>query len=83
MPIKQKMHRYPDDGHTTGVIAYNLGHDSITVLFAEGWRYLYDSDKPGARHVKNMQELALQGCGLGTYISQHVRENYKKKWRED
>ena len=83
MSTKQKMHRYPEDGHPTGVIAYSLGNNAITVLFAEGWCYLYDSDKPGAQHVKNMRELALQGCGLSTYISQHVRENYKKKWRED
>ena len=83
MLTKQKLHHYPDDGHQTGVLAYSLDKDSITVLFREGWLYLYDSDRPGARHVKNMKDLARQGSGLSTYISQHVRENYKKKWRKD
>lgn len=77
------MHRYAEDGHETGVIAYSISEDSITILFHEGWYYLYDRDRPGANHVQNMKELAGQGHGLSTYISQHVRENYKKKWRED
>ena len=82
MLTKQKMHRYAEDDHETGVVAYGIGKDSITVLFKEGWYYLYDKDRPGAHHVKTMKELARQGHGLSTYISQHVRENYKEKWRE-
>ena len=83
MLVPQKMHYYPDDGHNTGVTAYSFGDDSITVLFKEGWYYLYDNDKPGKHHVEQMKVLAGQGNGLSTYISQHVREDYKKKWRKD
>jgi len=78
-----KMQQYSGDEHDTGVAAYNLDADSITVLFKEGWYYLYDAKKPGIGHVKKMKELAKQGSGLSTYISQHVRENYQKKWRQD
>jgi hypothetical protein len=85
MLTKQKMHRYAEDNHDTGVVAYSIGKDAITILFQEGWYYLYDKDKPGAQHVKNMKELARQGRGLSGYISQHrdVWENFKRKWRED
>ena len=83
MLTKQKLHRYPDDGHETGVMAYRFDDDSITVLFREGWFYLYDRDRPGSRHVRTMKDLAAQGHGLSTYISKHVRENYKRKWRKD
>jgi hypothetical protein len=85
MLTKQKMHPYAEDDHDTGVVAYSTGKDSIIVLFKEGWYYLYDKDKPGLQHVKNMKELARQGHGLSKYISQHkdVRYNFKYKWRED
>jgi len=83
MPTRQNMHLYAEDGHDTGISAYSFNKDSITVLFREGWYYLYDYEKPGKHHVDAMKALARQGHGLSTYISQHVRENYKRKWRED
>lgn len=81
MPSAVKMQKYSHDDHETGVVSYSLSKNGITVLFQEGWYYLYDDVKPGADHVKNMKELAIQGSGLSTYISQHVRDNYHKKWR--
>lgn len=77
-----KMTRYKSD-HETGVIAYHINEDGITVQFQDGSFYLYDNERPGAAHVKKMKALARSGTGLSTYISQHVRENYKRKWRED
>jgi hypothetical protein len=77
-----KMQKYSEEDHETGVVAYGLGENSITILFQEGWFYLYDGDKPGMEQVNDMKALALKGRGLSTYISQHVRENYKRKWRE-
>jgi len=76
------MHKYHSD-HDSGVVAYSFKKNSIVVLFHEGWYYLYDDDKPGAQHLKNMIALAKKGAGHSTYISQHVRENYQRKWRED
>jgi hypothetical protein len=76
-----KISRYKSD-HETGVVAYSLDENSITVLFQDDWHYLYDKDKPGPVHIKKMKALAKKGSGLSTYISQHVRENYKRKWRE-
>ena len=72
------MTRYKSD-HETGVVAYYIDDDSITVQFQDGSFYLYDEDKPGRYHIKKMKALAEAGTGLSTYISQHVRENYKRK----
>lgn len=77
-----KMHKYHSD-HDSGVVAYGVEKNGIVVLFREGWYYLYDDDKPGQQHLKNMISLAKNGKGLSTYISQHVRENYQRKWRDD
>jgi len=82
MQAATKMHKYRTDGHAAGVSAYKIDDHSITVLFNEGWYYLYDEKKPGVRHVRKMQELAKQGSGLSTYISRYVRENYHRKWRQ-
>lgn len=78
----RKMHKYNSD-HDSGVMAYSIEKNGIIVLFREGWYYLYDNIKPGAEHLKNMIVLAKKGEGLSTYISQHVRENYQRKWRRD
>jgi len=76
-----KMTRYKSD-HETGVIAYHNEENSITIQFQDGSYYLYDNEKPGADHVKKMKTRAKKGSELTTYISQHVQENYKRKWRE-
>ena len=79
MQTAVKMTRYKSD-HESGVVAYHIDDDSITVQFQDGSFYLYDNQKPGALHVREMKKLAKTGSGLSTYISQHVRENYKRKW---
>ncbi len=77
-----KIQQYQSD-HGSGVVAYILKKNGIIVIFREGWYYLYDYDRPGIKHVKNMVGSAKMGAGLSTYISQHVRENFQRKWRED
>jgi hypothetical protein len=61
---------------TSGVIAYELGDDSITLKFVDGSTYLYNQHKPGSQHVKSMRALAVAGRGLATYINVHVRGEY-------
>jgi len=73
------MQRYANRSGHSGVVAYELGADAITVKFAGGDRYLYDVNTTGADHIARMRELARQGQGLSTYISQHVRERYSRK----
>jgi hypothetical protein len=73
------MRRYRDSHGDSGVAAYELTPDSITVRFVDGCVYLYDGSRPGAEHVAEMQRLAVAGVGLNTYINQFVRDCYAAK----
>jgi hypothetical protein len=41
--------------------------------------YVYDYSRPGHTHVERTKNLARTGSGLGTYISQHVRDAYAER----
>ncbi len=66
----------------SGIDAYEIGPDSITVSFMYGdfQYYLYNNLRPGTDVVQTMMSLARQGHGLNTYISKTVRTNFFKKW---
>lgn len=72
---KKTMRPYHNRSGNSGVLAYDIGADSITIEFGTG-TYLYNYSKPGRAHVEQMQRLAQNGQGLATYISQHVRDNF-------
>jgi len=73
------MQRYQSSNNNTGVIAYDIVPDGISIKFRDGSVYLYTIDSTGEIHIGNMQALAEKGEGLTTYINQHVRENYREK----
>lgn len=74
------MERYKNLSGNSGVVAFEIGSNSIIVKFENGQMYGYDSYKPGAYHVREMQRLALLGRGLGTYINKYVGKNYSRKF---
>jgi hypothetical protein len=55
--------------------------DWIRCVFRDQSPYRYDAQHPGTYHVKRMQELAIDGTGLTTYINQHVRNNDSRRER--
>lgn len=65
----------------SGVVAYEIGDASITVLFDNGWHYLYTKRSAGAGNIAEMHRLARAGRGLSTFISQSVHDRYARKWR--
>lgn len=66
----------------SGVTAYELGTDSITVQFNDGWCYVYTAANSGASHIAKMHRLAVQGFGLSKFISSSaVREQYVEKFK--
>lgn len=73
------MRRYANRDGDSGVVAYALAPGQITVRFRDGATYLYDTARPGAAAIAQMQQLAVEGRGLGSYISRHVREQYARK----
>lgn len=70
------MKRYRNLSGNSGVVAYQLGPDSIDVKFQDGRIYLYTYASAGSVHVETMKRLAADGRGLCTYISRNVREAY-------
>ncbi len=75
------MHSYKKADHDTGVIAYEIDRDSITIQFKDGSLYVYTAKSAGLRAISQMKTLAKKGEGLTTYINQHVREGYQSKLR--
>jgi hypothetical protein len=74
------MHKYGNDDHDTGVVAYAADGDSVTVKFREKGYYKYTIRSAGAAAIKKMKSLAKKGSGLSTFISQHVKDGYESKW---
>ena len=73
------MERYLNRNGDSGVTDYELGAGFIRVRFRGGATYRYGHIRPGQHDVDQMKGLAVAGRGLGTYISQHVRERYESK----
>jgi hypothetical protein len=73
------MERYRNRSGDSGVTDYELGADFIRVRFRGGVTYRYGHIRPGQHHVDRMKALAVAGRGLGTYISQHVCDQYESK----
>jgi hypothetical protein len=73
------MERYKNYGGDSGVIAYEIGVDSITVQFNTGSLYKYDYQSAGRSNIEEMKKLALAGQGLNSFIMRIVKNSYSKK----
>ena len=62
----------------SGVRAFEIGADFISVQFQGEDLYLYTHESAGRNNVERMKQLAIAGKGLSTFISQHlsVRNGY-------
>jgi hypothetical protein len=71
------MVRYKNLGGDSGVAGYELGSDSITVVFKGGKKsYRWSYYRAGQQHVENMKQLAQSGHGLNNYIMTRVKNLY-------
>jgi hypothetical protein len=73
------MKRYRTADNDTGVIAYEIAKDSVTIKFRDGSVYIYTDKSAGPAAIAEMKILAEKGVGLTTYINQHVRNLYQFK----
>ena len=73
------MERYLNLSGDSGITDYEIGTDFIRVRFGGGSTYRYSHLRPGQHHVDRMKALAVAGRGLGTYISQQIRDQYEHK----
>lgn len=64
------MHRYANRHGNSGVEAFEVTADGLRVRFRSGDIYTYTAASTGRAAVNRMVQLARQGKGLSTYISQ-------------
>jgi len=75
------MERYKNLGGNSDIYGYEIGQDSISVQFNDGSVYLYTSQSAGNINISNLQQLAIAGRGLNSFINTHVRKRYARKLR--
>jgi len=75
------MNTYKNTSGNSGVRCYEIGDDFVRVQFREGTIYLYTYCSAGQKNIEHMKKLAKLGRGLSTFISQDVRNLFKKKER--
>ena len=75
------MQRYIDIGGDSGVAAYEVGPDSITVQFKDVATYLYTNASAGSANIQTMKSLATSGDGLNAFITRNVKKAYASKLR--
>lgn len=75
------MDQYKNLGGDSGVVGFEIEHDSITVLFRDGWTYVYNYQCTGNQDVERMKVLAVAGQGLNSFISRFIKKRYASKHR--
>jgi hypothetical protein len=73
------MPQYKNLEGNSGVTAYQIGSDSIAVVFGQDDTYVYSYASAGKRAIEKMKKLAMSGKGLSTYISRAVKDKFEKK----
>ena len=74
-----QMQSYMDRNGDSGVSAYEIGSDSITVQFKDGATYLYTNASAGRENIEVMKRLADSGDGLNAYINRVVKKGYASR----
>ncbi len=73
------METYSNNSGNSGVQAYEIGLDNISVKFSGNSRiYSYSYTRAGRDNVEEMKSLARNGTGLNGYINRCVRDLYDR-----
>lgn len=75
------METYKNLSGNSGISAYAIDAESITVQFNTGAIYLYTYRSAGRNNIEKMKSLAVAGQGLNSYIMKNVRQAYEAKLR--
>lgn len=73
------MERYKNLDGDSGISAYKIDADSITVQFNTGVSYLYTYKSTGRDNIEKMKSLAVSGNGLNSFINKYVKKSYASK----
>jgi hypothetical protein len=67
------MRPYRNLNDNSSVLAFEIGSDSIKVMFSHGI-YTYSYDSTGPVNIGKMKTLALKGKGLNTFIDENIKK---------
>lgn len=72
------MQAYKNLGGNSNIRAFFIGEDYIDVQFNGGSIYRYSYKSAGIAKVEQMKKLAMEGCGLNSYIMRNARMDYER-----
>jgi hypothetical protein len=71
------MTKYLDLDNDSGIEAYEIGSDKISVKFKDTAKiYVYSYTSTGKENVEHMKNLAQSGDGLNSFINLNVKYKY-------
>ena len=70
---------YKNTAGGSGVRAYEIGSDYITIEFSDGSVYRYTYASAGQENVERMKGLAQAGQGLNTFMNTTLSKLYERK----
>lgn len=70
---------YKNLNGTSGIVAYLIEPEQITVNFGE-MTYLYTNRSAGSDTILLMHQLAQVGKGLNAFINTHISKSYEARW---
>jgi len=73
------MEEYKNLNEGSGIIAYEIANDSISVQFNTGMVYVYTRNSVGSVYLNRMKVMAHNGRGLNSFIMKKVRNKYESK----
>ena len=73
------MEPYRNIAGSSGVTAYEIGPDYITIEFSDGSVYRYTHASAGQENVEHMKGLATAGQGLNTFLNTTLSKMYERK----
>ena len=73
------MIKYLDIDNDSGIEAYEIGLDKISVKFKKKKKiYVYSYASAGKENIEHMKKLAQSGDGLNSFINLNVKYKYVK-----
>ncbi|MCG3673652.1 hypothetical protein L5F46_02555 [Aliarcobacter butzleri] len=71
------MTKYLDLDNDSGIEAYEIGSNQISVKFKDTAKiYVYSYTSAGKENVEHMKKLAQSGDGLNSFINLNVKYKY-------
>lgn len=73
------MEKYLNKSGSSPISKYRIEDERITVWYSDDTSYSYSYSRAGKPIVDKLKELAIEGEGLATYISQQAKFLYDHK----